>query len=98
MLIKTSYDTLVFAKFLQCAEIRGLADRKVHVSEDAIVEVISAFDPTVFAEIISEVWTIMFSKDPLEGQHVDPMKAATIQQLPTHITALARFMQAIQRM
>jgi hypothetical protein len=38
----------------------------------------------------------MFSKDVIKGQYVDPMKASAIQQLPTHITTLARFMQAIQ--
>jgi hypothetical protein len=96
MLIKTSYDARVFAMFLQCAEIRGLVDRKIHLSENAIAAFIDTLEPTVFTEIINEVWRIMFSKDALKGRQVDPKDAANIQQLPNHITTLARFMQTMQ--
>jgi hypothetical protein len=96
MLIKTSYDARIFAMFLQCAEVRGLVDRKIHLSEDAIAAFINTLDPNVFTEIIDEVWSIMFSKDALKGRRIDPQDAANIRQLPTHITTLARFMQTIQ--
>ena len=96
MLIKTSYDARVFAMFLQCAEIRGLVDRKIHLSESAIAAFIDTLEPAVFTEIIGEVWGIMFSKDALKGRQVDPKDATNIQQLPNHITTLARFMQTMQ--
>jgi hypothetical protein len=95
MLIKTSYDARVFAMFLQCAEIRGLVDRKIHLSEEAITAFIDTLDPTIFAEIINEVWSIMFSKDALKGRLLDPKDRTNVQQLPIHITTLARFMQTM---
>lgn len=96
MLIKTSYDARVFAMFLQCAEVRGLVDRKMHLLESAIAAFIDTLDPAVFTEITREVWSIMFSKDVLKGRQVDPKDTANIQQLPDHITTLARFMQTTQ--
>ncbi len=96
MLIKTSYDARVFAMFLQCAEIRGLVDRKVHLSENAIAAFIDTLEPGVFTQISGEVWGIMFSKDALKGRQVDSKDAANIRQLPNHITTLARFMQTMQ--
>ncbi len=62
LLIKTSYDARVFSMFLRCAEIWGLMDRKIHLSESAIATFIETLEPAVFTEITGEFGVSCFRR------------------------------------